>query len=150
MFSNPVASLRLARLMRLGGALMKVSLPDAPFLDACPYFRDVLSSFRCPVYAARLMRLTPDSVIKEHTDYGLSLEDGDARLHVPVTTNSGVEFRLNGRLVDLQEGDCWYLRLSDPHSVVNRGKEDRVHLVIDVAVNEWLTDLLFERCDVRD
>jgi hypothetical protein len=123
---------------------------DTPFLSACPYFRDVLSSFRCPVNAARLMRLTPDSVIKEHTDYDLSLEDGDARLHVPVTTNSGVEFRLNGRLVDMQEGDCWYLRLSDPHSVVNRGKEDRVHLVIDVAVNEWLTDLLCDRCDVRD
>lgn len=117
---------------------------DTPFLDACPYFREVLSSFQCPVNAARLMRLTPDSVIKEHTDHDLSLEEGSARLHVPITTNAGVEFRLNDRLVDIHVGECWYLRLSDPHSVVNRGEEDRVHLVIDVTVNEWLTDLIAE------
>jgi len=121
-----------------------------PFLDACPYFREVLSSFQCPVNAARLMRLTPNSIIKEHTDYNLSLEDGDARIHVPITTNSGVEFRLNGRMVDMNEGDCWYLRLSDPHSVVNRGQEDRVHLVIDVTVNQWLADLIADCRDVGD
>lgn len=121
---------------------------NTPFLDACPYFREVLSSFQCPVNAARLMRLTPNSVIKEHSDYDLSLEDGHVRLHVPITTNPGVQFRLNSRLVDMHEGECWYLRLSDPHSVVNRGKEDRVHLVIDVAVNHWLTNLLANCRDV--
>ena len=123
---------------------------NTPFLDACPYFQEVLSSFRCPVNAARLMRLTPGSVIKEHSDYDLSVEDGNARLHVPIITNPGVEFRLNDRLVDMRPGECWYLRLSDPHSVLNRGKEDRVHLVIDVTVDDWLTDLLSGCSDVRD
>jgi len=123
---------------------------DTPFLEACPYFQEVLSSFHCLVNAARLMRLTPGSIIKEHSDYDLSLEDGNARLHVPITTNAGVTFRLNGRSVDMQAGECWYLRLSDPHSVVNRGKEERVHLVIDVTVNNWLTDLVSGCHDVRD
>lgn len=41
-------------------------------------------------------------------------------------------------------GSTWYLRLSDPHSVANRGLSERVHLVIDAAVDGWLTDL-FER-----
>ena len=123
---------------------------NTPFLDTCPYFQEVLSSFRCPVNAARLMRLTPGSVIKEHSDYDLSVEDGNARLHVPIITNPGVEFRLNDRLVDMRPGECWYLRLSDPHSVLNRGKEDRVHLVIDVTVDDWLTDLLSGCSDVRD
>ena len=115
---------------------------DTPFLETCPYFQEVLSSFECVVNAARLMRLMPGSTIKEHSDYDLSLEDGNARLHVPITTNSGVTFRLNGQRVDMQAGECWYLRLSDPHSVVNNGEEERVHLVIDVTVNNWLTELV--------
>jgi hypothetical protein len=115
---------------------------DTPYLDACPNMRQALASFHCPVNAVRLMRLTPGSVIKEHTDYDLSLEDGSARLHIPITTNPDIEFRLNGRLVEMGEGECWYLRLSDPHSVVNGSDEDRTHLVIDVTANKWLTDLI--------
>ena len=38
----------------------------------------------------------------------------------------------------LEAGSCWYLRLSDPHSVANRGTEDRVHLVVDMFVNDWV------------
>ena len=38
----------------------------------------------------------------------------------------------------MEPGACWYLRLADPHRVLNRGTTDRVHLEIDAAVNEWL------------
>ncbi len=41
-------------------------------------------------------------------------------------------------------GSRWYLRLSDLHSVANRGPVDRVHLVIDAVVNDWIATL-FER-----
>ena len=115
---------------------------DTPYLGACNYFQQALARFRCPINAVRLMRLTPGSVIKEHTDYDLSLEDGNARLHIPVITNRQVEFRLNGRRVVMNEGECWYLRLSDPHTVTKRGDNDRVHLVIDASVNQWLADLI--------
>ncbi len=115
---------------------------DTPYLDACPYFQEVLESLLCPVNAVRLMRLEPGSRIKEHADHDLSLEDGNARLHIPVTTHSQVEFCLNGRSVVMNEGECWYLRLSDPHSVTNRGDSDRVHLVVDVSVNPWLEKLI--------
>jgi len=115
---------------------------DTPYLEACPCFQELLASFRCPLNAVRLMKLTPGSVIKEHTDYDLSLEDGTARLHVPITTNPQVEFILNDRRVIMDTGECWYLRLSDPHSVANHGDEDRVHIVIDASVNEWLRELI--------
>jgi hypothetical protein len=115
---------------------------DTPFLDACPYFQEVLASFRCPINAVRLMKLTPGSVIREHTDYDLSLEDGNARLHIPITTNLQVKFCLNGRRIIMDEGECWYLRLSDPHTVTNHGHKDRVHLVIDATVNPWLSELI--------
>jgi hypothetical protein len=66
------------------------------------------------------------------------------RIHVPVVTNDGVDFRLNGVRCAMPAGSAWYLRLSDPHSVANRGAADRVHLVIDAAVNPWIEGL-FER-----
>jgi quercetin dioxygenase-like cupin family protein len=115
---------------------------DTPMLEACPYYRHVLGSFAAPLQAVRLMRLAPGSVIKEHADNDLSVEAGTVRLHIPVVTNPQVEFYLNRRRVELEAGSCWYLRLSDPHSVVNNGNADRVHMVIDAAVNEWVTSLL--------
>ncbi|WP_245477326.1 aspartyl/asparaginyl beta-hydroxylase domain-containing protein [Bradyrhizobium guangzhouense] len=114
---------------------------DTPMLAECPYFRAVLSSLACPLQAVRLMRLTPGSVIREHTDLDLSFERGSVRLHIPVITNAGVEFDLNRRRVIMEAGSCWYLRLSDPHRVANRGETDRVHLVIDAAVNDWVASL---------
>jgi Aspartyl/Asparaginyl beta-hydroxylase len=115
---------------------------DTPMLDGCPYFRKILDSFACPLRAVRLMRLTPGSVIKEHCDVQLSAEDGTARIHIPVVTNPDVAFCLNGARVVLDAGSAWYLRLTDPHSVYNRGSSDRVHMVVDATVNGWLQDLL--------
>ena len=115
---------------------------DTAFLDDCPYFRKVLASFQCPLNAVRLMKLSPGSVIMEHTDYDLSFEDGSARLHIPITTNKQVEFRLNNQPIAMKEGECWYLRLSDPHTVSNHGDKDRVNLVIDASVNAWLRGLI--------
>jgi hypothetical protein len=117
---------------------------DTPMLRACPYFQQVLASFACTLHHVRLMRLTPGSVIKEHTDLDLGNEDGKVRIHVPVTTNAGVEFQLNRSRVVLEAGSVWYLRLSDPHSVINRGDTDRVHLVIDAPVNDWIESMLLK------
>lgn len=111
---------------------------DTPYLAGCPTFRAVLDSFSCPLQAVRLMRLTPGSIIREHSDNDLAFENGHVRFHVPVTTNDGVVFELNRRRVVLEAGSCWYLRLSDPHQVANLGDTDRVHMVIDASVNEWV------------
>ena len=115
---------------------------DTPMLAACPYFREVLDAFEAPLRAVRLMRLTPGSVIKEHTDLELSFEEGTVRIHVPVVTNPDVEFHLNRQRVILEAGSAWYLRLSDPHSVANRGTSDRVHMVIDAQVNDCVRHVL--------
>jgi hypothetical protein len=112
---------------------------DTPFLAACPYFRAVIAAFACPVRNVRLMRLTPGSVIKEHTDLDLGVEGGEARVHIPVATSADVEFLINRTRVEMRPGEAWYLRLSDPHAVANRGTSDRVHLVLDLTVDDWLT-----------
>ena len=114
---------------------------DTPFLARCPAFAAVLAAFACPLQAVRLMRLGPGAVIREHRDHDLAFEQGSVRIHVPVVTNPGVDFRLNGRPVTMEPGSAWYLRLSDPHGVANRGAAARIHLVIDAGVNPWLADL---------
>jgi len=118
---------------------------DTPFLEKLSYFSKILKSFQCPLKAVRLMKLSAGSTIKEHSDLDLDIDSGTIRLHIPVQTNLGVNFLLNGTKILLKEGECWYLRLSDPHSVENRGKYDRVHLVIDAKVNKWLAELLIEQ-----
>jgi hypothetical protein len=115
---------------------------DTPLLQACPYFREVIGAFQCPLRTVRLMRLMPGSVIKEHTDLALSAEEGTARIHIPVVTSPDVEFYLNGSRVVMEAGSAWYLRLSDRHRVHNNGDSARVHMVIDATVNDWLRALL--------
>lgn len=119
---------------------------DTPLLGRAPYIREQLKSFACPLQAVRLMRLAPGSTIKPHRDLDLGHEFGTVRIHVPIVTDPAVEFLLNGTAVAMKPGEVWYLRLSDPHSVHNRSRVSRVHLVIDALVNDWLTDLLRDAC----
>ena len=115
---------------------------DTPFLAACPAIRAALTAFQCPLQAVRLMRLGPGAIIKEHRDPDLAFEDGCVRLHVPIVTNADVEFHLAGRRVAMAPGEAWYLRLTEPHGVANRGATARVHLVIDARADDWLATLL--------
>ena len=111
---------------------------DTPWRARMPALSAVIDAFACPVLAVRLMRLAAGSVIKEHADFDLDAADGLARIHVPIQTNADVDFRLNGTRVAMAPGEARYLRLADPHSVANRGRAARIHLVLDLVVNDWL------------
>jgi hypothetical protein len=111
---------------------------DTDVLFRCSYFQKVLSAFACPLKSVRLLRLAPGSVIREHTDPALGFEDGEVRIHIPIQTNAGVEFCLAGERLQFKEGNCYYVNVSLPHRVSNRGPEERIHLVIDADVNEWV------------
>lgn len=115
---------------------------EIEFLAACPAIRAALELLECELDAARLMRLGPGSEILEHRDHDLAAEYGAARLHIPLTTSPDVEFRVNGQSVVMQPGEYWYLRLSDPHAVVNHGTTERIHLVVDVRMTDWLATML--------
>ncbi len=115
---------------------------EASLLQACAYFREVLDTFACPLETVRLLRLTPGSVIAEHTDRGASYAEGFFRLHVPITTNAETRFVVAGHRLVMQPGECWYADFTRPHSVSNEGASDRVHLIIDGRRNEW-SDAVF-------
>lgn len=114
---------------------------DTPLLRRCPHFRQALAAFPCPLRAVRLLSLAPGAFIREHVDNGLDYEDGEIRIHIPIATNRGVEFYVAGERLLLEEGGCYYLNVNLPHRVSNRGGADRVHMVIDAAVDEWVHEL---------
>lgn len=114
---------------------------DTPLLARCPSVRLVLAAFRCELQAVRFLRLKAGSVIKEHRDFQLGYEDGEARLHIPVLTNPSVEFILDGQRIVMNPGELWYCNFNLPHRVANKGQTDRVHLVLDCFLNGWLRGL---------
>jgi mannose-6-phosphate isomerase-like protein (cupin superfamily) len=111
---------------------------DTEVLTRCTYFREVLAAFQCPLTSARLLRLKARSNIREHRDYKLGFEDGEVRVHVPIVTEPAVVFTVAGQRVPMLPGECWYVNVNEPHRVDNESDIDRVHLVIDAVVNDWL------------
>lgn len=116
-------------------------IADSEILARCPNLRQVIESFACPIRSARLLRLTAGSSIKEHKDYQLGYDEGEIRLHIPIFTNPDVAFFLDGRQVVMNEGECWYLDFNLPHYVDNHSAVDRIHLVMDCAIDDWLLQL---------
>lgn len=119
-----------------------VTYSDTPLLERCGYFREVLSTFKCPLEAVRLLRLGAGAQIREHSDFDLGIAYGVARLHVPIQTSADIKFFLNNERVPMREGECWYLDLSLPHRVENMSEIDRIHLVIDCVVNDWVRSII--------
>lgn len=119
------------------------AISETPLMKECTYFREVLDYFQFPVLSVRLLRLEAGAVIKPHTDHELGYEDGQFRLHIPIVTNPEIEFILDGERLTMLPGECWYTNVNLVHSVANRGREDRVHLVIDGVRNDWTDELFF-------
>ncbi len=115
---------------------------DTPLAAQCPHLKAAVEAFRFPIKSARLLRLHAGSRVREHRDRDLGLAAGELRIHVPVTTNEDVEFIVANRRLILREGESWYIDFSQPHRIDNRGKSDRIHLVIDGRVNDWALVLL--------
>ena len=114
---------------------------DTPFLEESPSLQNVLQTFKCPLKAVRLLKLNAGAFIKEHRDADLSFEKGEIRLHIPVITNDYVEFYLDKERMHLKEGECWYLNFNLLHSIINNSNTDRIHLVVDATVNDWVKEL---------
>jgi hypothetical protein len=115
---------------------------NTSLLDRCPYFKQIINWFQCEKEAVRLLRLGPQSEIKEHVDNDTSYEDGFFRIHIPILTNSEVFFYVDKKRVVMNMGECWYANFQLPHSVENKSTEPRIHLTLDCVRNDW-SDKLF-------
>jgi quercetin dioxygenase-like cupin family protein len=123
---------------------------NTEILDSCTYFKEVLEGFLFEKTAVRLLQLAVGAEIKPHSDHCLGYEDGSFRLHIPIITNPEVEFILDGKRLVMNEGECWYIDANFEHSVANRGKQDRIHLVIDGIRNDWTDDLFYKEASENE
>lgn len=117
-------------------------------LEKSAYLKEIVAFFQkhTKVTLVRLLRLGAGEIVKEHTDptLGLEIEDSVVRLTIPIISPPEVEFYLNHELVPMKPGECWYLRLTDPHSIINKSSSERINLSIDMIPNEWIKALIAE------
>ena len=115
-------------------------------LEKSPYLKSIIEKFQkhTSVTLVRLLRLAPNSEVKEHTDptLGLEVEKSVIRLTIPILNNDKMVFNLNKTPVNMKPGECWYLDLTKPHEVINNVNEERINLTIDMIPNDWLRELI--------
>ncbi len=85
------------------------------------------------VIRAMAAKLLAGGTISVHKDQHPSFE-ASHRIHVPLATNSGVDFTIRGLSHNLKEGVAYEVSNLDFHAVRNRGAEDRVHFIFDYTV----------------
>jgi hypothetical protein len=111
-----------------------------------PYIMSLIESFNAHtmVTLARLLRLEPGAIVKEHCDpmLGLEIPNSVVRLTIPISGQDGVIFYLNEKPVPMKHGECWYMKLSDQHHITHGGPVERVNLTIDVKPTDWVRDLI--------
>jgi aspartyl/asparaginyl beta-hydroxylase len=110
-------------------------------LGRAPYLAEILDELACPKRLVRLLTLGPGGVIAQHRDEFVSFEEGMLRLHVPVVTHPDVDFFIDDRRCDWRAGELWYGDFSKFHRAHNRSPVTRVHLVLDVLVNDFVLGL---------
>ena len=75
-------------------------------------------------------RLPPGGTIKPHVDAHPSFCCSH-RVHVPITSNERVRFTIDGRPYRLRCPQVYEINNQSVHSVMNRGKEDRITFIFD-------------------
>lgn len=112
-----------------------------------PYLKQILEELPGEVHLVRVLKLKAGGWIPEHRDGRVfSFTKGQiARLHLPIMTNSKVEFEICRKSYKLLCGQLYYTDVSENHKVSNRHPtEDRIHLVIDIKltpkVKDWINN----------
>lgn len=109
-------------------------------LDAMPRLSALISALPCEKMCARLLKLSPSASIKQHVDAFFGFSYGKVRLHVPLVTTPTALMVFGERSVHWSPGRLWYGDFSTPHTVLNNGTADRIHLVVDCVLSADLLD----------
>jgi hypothetical protein len=109
---------------------------EHPLLKDCAAFRAVFDSFPGRLMDAVAARLGPGGWVKEHRDISGGVAMGVARFHVPVVTHDDVEIYIDGDRCRMGEGEVWSLDTTYKHKLANRSDVWRVHLIIDIQMND--------------
>ena len=82
------------------------------------------------VIRAMAAKLKAGGIISPHRDSHPSFRNAH-RIHIPITTNTGVRFMINGRPHRFEVGKAYEINNQMNHSVINAGKQDRITFIFD-------------------
>lgn len=110
-------------------------MKPTPYLDRCPYARQVLSSPGAVWGRTRFMRLDGNAEVTPHVDTNYYWRDR-VRVNVPVLTRPDVRFECDGEAVNMAAGECWIFDTWRLHRVTNPSEARRIYLVADTVGSE--------------
>lgn len=132
------------RLVTVGGAATDAfegAMRPTQDLLRCPYVMQIMAELAGVWGRSRFMGLAAGAEVPAHVDVHYYWRT-HLRIHIPVITNSGVGFSCGEDTVHMAPGECWVFDSFRWHEVHNRGRERRVHLVLDTVPTERLWDLV--------
>ncbi len=103
----------------------------SPF--AVPVMHEIIRNWYPPggtIIRAMAAKLLAGGRILPHWDSHPSFAAGH-RIHVPIVTNPRVRFMIDGRPYQLEVGQAYEINNQKTHSVMNKGKEDRINFIFD-------------------
>ena len=139
------------------------NLPYANILNSCSYFKEIFDSFETEITSFRLLRRKAHSSYGLHDDKDMG--DDIKRFQIPIVTNDdswlcvthydeisegwteensytmedfGRRFKGRHDSYQLEPGTMYHFDVTKIHTLFNEGDTDRVTLLIDVKVNDWL------------
>ena len=107
---------------------------------AMPLMHKIIEEFYPPggvIVRAMAAKLLTGGIIKPHVDKHPSFHVGH-RIHIPITTNSRVRFMIDGKPYRFSVGNAYEINNQKQHSVMNKGKEDRITFIFDYVPPEQL------------
>ena len=113
--------------------ISKESAWDLLQSQAMPLMNSILKEFYPPggtIVRAMAAKLLAGGIIKPHSDTHPSFHAGH-RIHIPITTNSRVRFMIDGQPYHFEVGKGYEINNQKTHSVMNKGKEDRITFIFD-------------------
>ena len=137
--------------------------PYREVLGYTPYFKEIFDSFETEITSFRLLRRKSHSSYGLHDDKDMG--DDIKRFQIPIVTNSdcwlcvthydkisegwteensytmedfGKRFKGRYDSYQLEPGTMYQFDVTKIHTLFNEGDTDRVTLLIDVKINDWL------------
>ena len=99
-----------------------------------PFLKKLRLKYQGKIVNCLFARLPGGEEIKPHKDISLNLLLVH-RIHLAVTTNPSVKFYIENTPYEFPSGRIFELSNDKLHAVQNTGKEDRVHLIVDILPN---------------
>ena len=105
---------------------------------AVPLMHDIIARNYPPggaILRAMVAKLVAGGRIKPHIDSLESFRAGH-RIHIPLSSNDGVRFTIDGRPCPMQIGEAIEINNQKIHSVMNAGSDDRLSFIFDYFAPE--------------